>query len=172
MNLIVTCARHMEEDAGDEIASVLEGLGDATPEVRITGMSGILTVRTTVEPADFVGRVRGMVTEEPWSVRYIASGDTGAQDRPHRRGPDSRSLQGLPGRDRRRSTYRVTVEKRHSKISSADLISRIADGIQGKVSLEEPAWKVLVEVLGAETGVSLVRPGDVISVEKLKRASE
>jgi tRNA acetyltransferase TAN1 len=70
------------------------------------------------------------------------------------------------------STYRVTVEKRHSKISSAELISRIADGIQGKVSLEEPAWEVLVEVLGAETGVSLVRPGDVISVEKLKRASE
>ena len=171
MNLIVTCARRMEEDAVDEIASVLEGLGDATPEVRTTGMSGILTVRTTVKPADFVGRVRGMVTEEPWSVRYMLrvipvhkTVPTGADQI----ADACRGYRDVIGG----STYRVTVEKRHSKISSAELISRIADGIQGKVSLEEPAWEVLVEVLGAETGVSLVRPGDVISVEKLKRASE
>lgn len=158
----------MEEDAKCEIASILDSMGDDAPTIFITGMSGILEVSTSVEPSEFAGVVTRMVAEEPWSVRYIF------RVIPIQKVVDSEISDIADACDGYRDVissdrYRITVEKRHSGVSSQDLISAIADRIQGNVSLEEPSWIILVEVLGKKTGVSLLHPGDVVSVEKLKR---
>ena len=44
--LIVTCARHFEPDACDEIEKILADLGDESAYARATSMSGIITVET------------------------------------------------------------------------------------------------------------------------------
>ena len=169
MNLIVTCARHMEDEAGDEISGMLSALGDGSARVSRTGMSGIVTVETSVPPPALVLHVRGMVEEEPWSLRYVL------RIIPVDRKVET-SLEGIvEACSEYRSkigggSYRVTVEKRHSGVSSMDLISGIAGRIGGRVSLEELDFEILVEILGPETGIALVRRGDVISVPKLKRS--
>ncbi len=67
-------------------------------------------------------------------------------------------------------TYRITVEKRNSNISSDEIISKIASNIQNKVSLEESDWIVLIEILGSEAGIAVLKAEDILSVQKTKRA--
>ncbi len=68
-----------------------------------------------------------------------------------------------------KESYRITIEKRNSDISSTEIISKIADSITNKVSLEKPDWIALIEILGNKTGVSVLKRDDVFSLEISKR---
>jgi tRNA acetyltransferase TAN1 len=67
-------------------------------------------------------------------------------------------------------TYRISIEKRNSNISSHELIARIATKIKNKVSLEFPDKIILIEVLGNKTGVAIIKNTDILSVERTKRS--
>jgi tRNA acetyltransferase TAN1 len=68
-------------------------------------------------------------------------------------------------------TYRITIEKRGSDISSKELIGSIADIIPNKVSLESYDWNVMIQIMGGIVGVSILKEDDIISTLKLKRDS-
>ena len=46
MNLIITCARHLEPETEEELRDILEEFGDSDIKVSITSMPGILTAET------------------------------------------------------------------------------------------------------------------------------
>ena len=66
-------------------------------------------------------------------------------------------------------TYRITIEKRGSDLSSKEVIDSIAKNIQNKVSLEKFDWNVIVEILGGTTGTSVLKENDIVSTLKMKR---
>ena len=70
MNLIITCPRHFEPETEDELISILEEFGDSDAKITITSMSGILTAETKLDPIETVGKIKEMLLDEPWSVRY------------------------------------------------------------------------------------------------------
>ncbi len=170
MNLIVTCPRHYEPDAADEIRGILDVLGDPDAETSITKISGILTASTSLEPVETVRKIRDMLLDEPWSIRYCMrvipiqqAVDTGIEE-------IQKAVAGLPGQISDGETYRISIEKRNTNISSRDVISRLADMVNGTVSLEFPDKIILVEILGGRTGVSILKSSDILSVEKTKRS--
>ena len=55
-------------------------------------------------------------------------------------------------------------------MSSKEIITKIADKIKNKVSLEFPDKVILIEILGNKTGVSILKKVDVLSIEKTKRS--
>ena len=57
MNLIITCARHLEEETGNEITDILDKLGDSNVKISISNMSGILTAETTLDPIEIVRKM-------------------------------------------------------------------------------------------------------------------
>lgn len=61
-------------------------------------------------------------------------------------------------------TFRVTVEKRHSTLSSTDLILGLASEIDRRVDLSNPDWIVLVEVIQNIAGLSVIKPYHVFSL--------
>ena len=67
-------------------------------------------------------------------------------------------------------TYRISVEKRNSNISSQEIITKIAQKIKNKVDLENPDKIIQIEILGGKSGVSILRRDDILSVEKAKRS--
>jgi len=170
LNLIITCARHLESETRQELIGILEKLGDLESMVTITNMSGILTAKTKLEPIDVVKKIKEMLLDEPWCIRYclriipiqkitetkIESIEDGISD-----------LIQLISND---ESYRISIKKRNSSISSQELISTIAKKIKNKVSLEFPDKIILIEVLGNETGISIVKKEDILSVEKTKRS--
>ena len=170
MNLIVTCPRHLEPEAREEIGAILKDMGDETPLISITVMPGILTVETGLDPLVVTHKTRERLLEEPWYIRYclrlIPIQKTTKTDLAYAKNEIRCVMNGISKED----TYRISIEKRNSDISSKEWISEIASMIPNKVSLENPDKIVLVEIIGDTTGVAVIPRNGVLSVEKTKRS--
>lgn len=168
-NLIVSTYRFREEEAQDEILDLLEQFGDSDSECEITDIKGILLAKTTMGPTDVVAKLKDLTSSDPWQIRYIL------RVLPIQAvvATDLRSISNasaeLASRIGSADKFRVTVEKRHSPIPSGEIISAVAEKIQSKVDLENPDLVVLVQVLGALTGISVITPGQIFSSIKEKR---
>ncbi|HSB83966.1 MAG TPA: THUMP domain-containing protein [Nitrosarchaeum sp.] len=170
MNLIITCARHLESETKQEAENILEKMGDSEPTITITNMSGILTVETKLEPIEVIKKIKEIILDEPWCIRYCLRiipiqkvTETKIED-------IENGISTLIKLISNEESYRISIEKRNSNISSQDIISRIAKKIENKVSLEFPDKVVLIEVLGNKTGIAIVKNTDILSVEKTKRS--
>ena len=169
MNLIVTCSRNFEEETKNEIKDILDKLGDKTPEVTITDLSGILTVKTSIGFDSIIRKIKQILDDEPWSVRYslriipIQGISTTNID------AIVSEMKKLTSIIQEHESFKIVVEKRNSDISSKEIISEIAKDLQNKVSMENPDWILLVEILGGKSGVSVVKEDSIISVQKIKR---
>ena len=170
MNLIVTSSRHLEDDAAQEITSILESLGDSKSTTNITSLSGIVTCNTTLEPFSVIKKIQEKILEEPWSMRYchriIPIQETVVTEKQNIVDSVLNYAKIMKVED----TYRITVEKRHSGISTKEIIDAIADKIDNKVSLEKFDWIILVEILGSKTGISILKENDILSTQKIKRS--
>lgn len=170
MNLIVTCGRHLEQETKEEILDILEKLGDSNAEVSITEMSGILTVKTNLDPIQTSRQIKEMILDEPWIIRYCMriipiQFETETEIKKIEKIIEIQSDKILDG-----ETYRISVEKRNSNISSKEIISAIAKKIKNKVSLEFPDKIILIEILSKQTGISIIKNSDIVSLEKTKRS--
>ena len=170
MNLIVTCARHLEPETEEELRGFLDEFGDSEPEVTITSMSGILTAQTKLEPVEVVRKIKEMLLDEPWSVRYCL------RIIPIQRVVETKIeeiekvVEDLSDGISKDDKYRISIEKRNSDMSSQDIIKKIASKIKNQVSLEFPDKVVLIEILGNRTGISVLKKYDILSTEKTKRS--
>lgn len=68
-------------------------------------------------------------------------------------------------------TFRITIEARDSPYSEKQLIDALADAVDRKVSLASPDKIVLLEIFGEYSGISVISPQDIVSIQKLKRAT-
>ena len=170
MNLIVTCARNLESEAKQELLEKLDEMGDPEPKISVTTMSGILTVETMIEPTLVVSKIRESILDEPWSIRYclriipiqeVCNTDIEEIEE---------TVEKLSKKIQEGETYRISIEKRDSEISSKELISNIANKIKNQVSLEFPDKIILIEILGQKTGIAIIRKADIMSTEKTKRS--
>jgi tRNA acetyltransferase TAN1 len=168
--LIITCARHLEEETEEEIIDILDELGDSDVKTSISNMSGILTAETSLDPLEVVKKMKEMLLDEPWSIRYclrvipiqkfIETNVKGIEE----------AVSSMSNQIQDTDTYRISIEKRNSDISSKEIITKIADQIKNKVSLEFPDKTILIEILGNVTGISILKKSDILSLEKTKRS--
>ncbi len=170
-NLLVTTYRHMENEAGAEISALLREIGEKGPEISYTSVSGLLTCKTELDPLEAIQKIKKIVQDEPWKVRYILRlipidtlVNTDVDD-------IKNAVQSLAIRIKENETFRVTVEKRRSSIKSMEIIEAVAAVVDRKVSLERQDWVVLIEIVGKETGVSVIKPENIFSTVKVKRGS-
>ncbi len=68
-------------------------------------------------------------------------------------------------------TFRITIEARDSPYTDKELINAIADAVDRKVNLESPDKVVFLQIFGESAGVSVISPHDIVSIQKLKRAT-
>ena len=170
MNLIITCARHLEPETDEEISEILKKLGDHEPEISITKMSGILTAKTNLDPIQVVRKMKEMLLDEPWSIRYclrVIPIQKVIKTEIEELEKISEYISEQISND---ETYRISIEKRNSDLSSQKIITKIANKIKNKVSLEFPDKVVLIEILGDKMGISVLKKSDVLSTEKTKRS--
>lgn len=169
MNLIVTCSRHLEEEASEEILGILEDLGDPKGRATHSRFSGIVVVDTSLDPFGVISSIKTKILDEPWAMRYchrfipIQESTRTAVDE------IVSSVQKHVDRIGQGDSFRITIEKRGSEISTKEIIDSIANKIKNKVSLEEYDWNVIVEILGDIAGVSILREDEIVSTMKLKR---
>jgi tRNA acetyltransferase TAN1 len=170
MNLIVTCPRHLEPETEEELRDILEEFGDSDIKVTITNMSGILTVDTQLDPIEVVKKIKEMLLDEPWSVRYCKRIIPIQKVIESKIEEIEKNVEELSNQILEDETYRISIEKRNSDLSSKEIITKIANKIKNKVSLEFPDKILLVEILGNKTGISILKKADILSTEKTKRS--
>jgi tRNA acetyltransferase TAN1 len=170
MNLIVTCARHLECEAGDELIDILHELGDSDIKISVSSMSGIITVQTKLDPIEVVRKMKEMLLDEPWSIRYCLRIIPIQKVVETKIDEIEKIISNMSNQIEEKESYRILIEKRNSDISSKEIITKIANGIKNKVSLDFPDKVILIEILGIITGISILKKSDILSLEKTKRS--
>ena len=168
-NLIVSTYRFREEDAQDEILKMLNLFGDPEAESEIAEVKGLILAKTSLDPIAVINDLKKLVVSEPWQLRYILRVLPVQVVTPTRLDAISEAARDL-GKKIGNGTFRVTVEKRHTSLSSTQIVNAIANRISNKVNLDDPDLVILVQILGGLTGLSVLRPDQIFSsvIEKRK----
>lgn len=165
-DLLISSARGNEAEANSEARYIIGELGDKSSITDLTSVSGLTIAKTLLEPTSIIYKLRELLRVRPWQFRYvlkikpieqvvesniqhIVAATTGNI---HKIGPTH--------------TFRVSVEKRRSDLSSKEIIDAVASTIRRKVELRNPDKIVLIEVIGPFTGVSVIDPDGIFSVGK------
>mgnify|MGYP000438574810 FL=1 len=172
MNLIITCARSLESETKNEINKILDELGDQEPEILNVGMRGILMVNTIIEPSKIIDYVKNKMIEEPWLIRYCLRIIPIQMITETEIDKIKQNVIKLKDTIQKNDSYRITIEKRNTDISSTEIITEIANIFPNKVSLNQPDWIVLIEILGNDTGISILKDDELFSLDKAKRMSD
>jgi tRNA acetyltransferase TAN1 len=170
MNLIVTCARNLEGEAEEEIMDILDELGDPDVKISVSNMSGIITVQTKLDPIEVVRKMKEILVDEPWSIRYCLRVIPIQKIVETNLEKIEECISSISDKIEDNESYRILIEKRNSDISSKEIITNIANQIKNKVSLDFPDKIILIEILGIVTGISLIKKSDILSLEKTKRS--
>jgi tRNA acetyltransferase TAN1 len=167
-NLLATTMRGSERQMCYELAYLLKEIGDSAPEVNKTGIRGVIVGKTALNPVEAIEKFRSILKERPYEFRYalriipiekVVNTDLNEI---------KRVAAELAAKIGENETFRVTVEKRFTSIHSRDFIEAAATDVQRKADMENPDKILLIEVIGRLTGVSLIKPSDVLAVVKEK----
>ena len=160
--------RGNERQMTHELAFLLKEIGDPAPEVDKTGIRGLVVAKTALDPVEAIEKLRAILHDRPYEFRYalrilpIQKVVRTSLDEAKAAATEFAARLG------ENETFRVTVEKRFTSIHSRDFIEAAATEIKNKVDLEKPDKILLIEVLGGFTGMSLLKPSDLLSVQKEK----
>ena len=168
-NLLATTSRGNEKQMCSELSYLLkEELGDLQPVVEKTGIRGLVAAKTSLNPRAVNEKFRAILQERPYEFRYALRIIPVERVVPTDLDEVKRVAAELAANIGENETVRVTVEKRFTSLHSRDFIEAVATGIDRKVDLKNPDKILLVEVVGGLTGMSLIKPSEVLAVVKEK----
>ena len=125
-NLILTTYRHKEEEAIEEAIILFERAGDRSVDFVISKVSGIVLGYTNLDQFEFMSKFRQILMDEPWQFRYILriipiERSTTTDLKTIQREVENLVQKKISFND----TYRITVEKRHTELSTNQIINYI-----------------------------------------------
>lgn len=148
-------------------------VGDPVPIVVKTGIRGLVVAKTCFNPCAAIEKFRAILQEHPYKFRYALRIIPIEKVVPTNLDEIKCAAAELASNIEENETFRVTVEKRFTNLHSKDLIEAAVNGIETtgderKVDLENPDKIMLIEVIGGLTGMSVIKPTDVLAVLKEK----
>jgi len=148
----------------------LRALGDPEPKVNKTRIRGLIQGATSLDPVEAILSMREHLRSDPhrydklFRIMPILSWvDTEIEAIV----AEIRAQKASVGEE---DSFRVTVEKRGTHLSSREIIEAAADVFNNRVDLENPDWVVLIEIMGKRTGVSVVRNEALLNIQKERAA--
>jgi tRNA acetyltransferase TAN1 len=167
-NLLASTMRGNERQMCYELAFLLKQVGDETADVDRTGIRGLVVAKTSLNPVEAIEKFRTVLQEKPYEFRYALRIIPIQKVVRTNLDEVKQAAMELAAGLGEKETFRVTVEKRFTSIHSRDFIEAVATDIKNKAEMENPDKILLIEVLGGFTGISLVKPSDLLSVQKEK----
>ena len=168
-NLLISSARGNEHEANSELWYLIAELGDRKAETSYTPVSGLTVAKTSLDPLKVVQKLRRTLKERPWEFRYVLKVKPLQKVVPTEIEAIGKAASEKSTAIRDGQTFRVSIEKRRSDVSSKEVIDAIAAKIPRKVDLRDPGRIVLVEIIGDISGISVIPPDGILGVEREKR---
>ena len=167
-NLLASTMRGSERQMCYELEILLKEAGDTEAKASKSGIRGLIVGKTTLNPVEVIEKFRIILQEKPFEFRYSLRIIPIQKVVSTNLDEIKIAATELTATMSENETFRVTIEKRFTNIHTKDLIEAVATDVKNKVDLNSPNKVLLIEVLGAYTGISLVKPTQVISVLKEK----
>jgi tRNA acetyltransferase TAN1 len=168
-NLLATTSRGNERPMCNELLYLLKDeLGDTEAQTAKTKIRGLIVAKTTLDPCEVIEKFRVILKERPYEFRYALRILPIVRVVPTDLEEIKKAAAELATKIGESETFRVTIEKRFTTLHTKDLIEVAVGNIKNKANLENPDKILLIEVLGALTGLSLLKPSDILAVVKEK----
>ncbi len=168
-NFLIATSRGNERNSCSELWYLLGELGDRRAKIDTTDIVGLVVAQTQLDPICTLEEFRRKLIESPWKFRYVL------KVTPIQRVISSelqeivKSVCEISDGIKPDESFRITVEKRHTTLSSGEIIKTVAELIPRSVNLDTPDKIVLIEIVGDRTGISLIHPSGILSIEREKR---
>lgn len=166
-NIIATTDRGLEIQACNELKSLLKDLGDSNAIVNATNILGLIIAETSLDPFKIIEDLKKIYIENPDKIFYLKRvipiqvlTETNIEKIVKATLPLINSI-------KENETFRITVEKRRTNISSMDIIKAVAALVNRKVNLENPDKIILIEIIGKYAGISIIKNDQIFNVHKL-----
>ena len=166
--LLISTKRNFEASASSEIHFALTeklGLERSELNVKNTGISGLITVK--IKDYDIVKITNQLKELEEGSAFYMHCLKIKPIQLVVKFENDITIFRKVVEdnfvTEETTSSYKVVVEKRHSKLKSIDIIEQIANVIPNPVNLNNPDWILLIEIIADNIGFSRISPDIIFS---------
>lgn len=167
MDLLVSYSWSHYYLARPEITRILERFGDPDSLVEKTDVMGIAVVHTCLDNREVIKRCRELQEREPldsfefaikWvPVDYWCATDLDAM----KRVIDSHTMKRIG----KNQTWGMKVHKRRwQRYHTIEIIEYLAADVERKVDLSHPDRIVWVDVVGSQTALALLKPGESFSL--------
>ncbi len=170
-NLLLSSARGNEQEANSELRYLIAELGDRSAETSYTPVSGLTVAKTSLDPLKAILDLRSILKEKPWEFRYVLKIKPVQKVVPAKIEAIGEAVSEKSRAIRDGETFRVSIEKRRSDVSSKEVIDAIASKIPRKVDLRDPKKIVLVEIIGTVAGIAVIPPNGILGIEREKRTT-
>jgi len=167
-NLLATTSRGNENKERSELQYLLGEVGDSEATVDKTGIVGLVAAKTCLNPFEVIDKFRAILRVRSYEFRYTLRVIPIEAVVPTDLAEIQKMTIWFGSKIGQSETFRVTVEKRFTGIPSRDIIEAAAENIKRRVDLTKPSKILLIEVIGGLTGISVIKPSDILSVVKEK----
>ncbi len=151
-----------------ELWYLLREIGDEKALYDRSGIPGLVIVKSSLNPFEVIRRLRELAEERPWEFRYVLKITPIEIVVPTDLEKIKEAVAELASKISENETFRITVNKRATTLSTREIIETAASVINRKVDLKNPDKIVQIEVLGGTTGISIIRQGDILSIAKIR----
>lgn len=168
---MVSTSRGNEKNTCSEMWYLLGEVGDRGSNIETTSVIGLVLAKTKLDPIKAIHDLRSLFKERPWEFKYTLKVAPIQQVVPAQIPNIEDAAVSLAKGITASEKFRITVEKRHTRLSSKPIIDGVAKKIDRVVNLEAPDKIVLIEIIGDLAGLALISADDILSVEREKRVS-
>ena len=159
----------MESETINEVTELLDEFGDLNARILKTNFSGIIKIETVLEISELVEKFRDKIENEPWEIRYCSRIIPIQKTCQTDLSIIKKNITELISVINSNETYKISIDRRDSELIRSEIISNIAELLTNSVSLEKPDWEIIIQILGNETGISVMPKNSILSVTRLKR---
>lgn len=170
-NLVISTSRGNERNTCSEMWYLLGEVGDRGSTIETTSVIGLDVAKTKLDPIKAIRDLRSLLKERPWEFKYtlkLVPVQTIVEAQLEAIGKAALELATRIGE---KEKFRITVEKRHTELSSKIIIDTVAKQIERNVDLDSPDRIIMIEVIGNQAGLALIQSDDILSVEREKRTA-
>jgi len=167
--IILTTYRFREDDCIHEAWQILNIYGYGNFEVLETGMPGIVVLKVDFDPVDAVEKLIEYAKENAWSIKYILRAIPLEIIVEANEESIVNAAKLLVNKIKESNSYRISIDKRETKLSSENLISKIAGEVKGKVNLKDYEYIVLIETIKELAGISVIKREQIFVLHKIKQ---
>ena len=170
-NLVVSTSRGNERNTCSEMWYLLGELGDRSSLIETTSVIGLVVARTRLDPIKATYDLRLLLKERPWEFKYTLKLVPVQVVVEAKLEEIEAAALNLADGIEKNEKFRITIEKRHTDLSSKTVIDTVAKRIDRTVDLDSPDKILMIEIIGQSAGLSLIKPDGILSVEREKRIS-